>query len=141
MGLGNVAVLRDNKVLVSRRYTCATSTGIPKGTFLKNADPHTASASTGTGDHFVGFAHADVNESTDTSFNTETSVTADKGGMYELQASGSIAVNQLVKTAAPGNYVMGVTAADVETASYGIFVGIAREAASDGETINVEVLP
>jgi hypothetical protein len=137
------AVLRDNSVLVSRRYTCATGTGIAKGTFLKNADPHTASASTGTGDHFIGFAHADVNKSTDTAFNTETSVTADKGAMYELVASGSIAVNQYVKTAAPGNYVMAIDAADLASgvASFGIIVGIAREAASNGETINVEVFP
>jgi len=134
------AVLRDTKNIISRRYTCATSTGIAKGTYLKNADPHTASASTGTGDPFCGFAHADVNKSTDTAFNTETSVTADKGGMYELVASGAILVNSYVKTAAPGNYVMAATDADM-TASIAIVVGIAREAASDGETFNVEVFP
>ena len=135
----NEAVLRDNKILVSRRYTCATSTGIAKGTYLKNADPHTASASTGTGDPFIGFAHADVNESTDSEFNTDTSITADKGAMYELLASGAIAVNAYVKTAAPGNMVMACTDADT-TASVAVHMGIAREAASDGETINVEVL-
>ncbi len=133
------AVLRDTKVISSRRYTCATSTGIAKGTYLKNATPHLASASTGTGDPFVGFAHADVNKSTDTAFNTETSVTADKGGMYELIASGAINVNKYVKTAAPGNYVMQVTEADM-TSSLAIAMGIAREEASDGETINVEVI-
>ncbi len=133
------AVLRDNNVLVSRRYTCATSTNIPKGTYLKNADPHTASASTGTGDHFCGFAHAEVNGASDTDFNTEVSVTADKGAMYELVASGAIGVNCYVKTAAPGNYVMACTAADM-TNSWAIAMGIAREAASDAETINVEVL-
>lgn len=135
------AVLRDNKVLVSRRYTCATGTGIAKGTYLKCADPYTASASTGTGDHFVGFAHADVNKSTDTSFNTETSITADKGAMYELVASGAITVGQYVKTAVPGNYVMAVTTADMTDLSYALIVGIARETAADGETINVEALP
>lgn len=134
------AILRDNTVLISRRYTCATSTGIAKGTFLKNADAHTASASTGTGDPFCGFAHADVNKSTDTNFNTETSITADKGGMYELTASQAILVNSYVKTAAPGNYVMMCTDVDM-TSSLAIVVGIAREAASDGEQINVEVLP
>ena len=138
MAIGAVAVLRDTKILTSKRYTCATATGIPKGTYLKNADPYTASASTGTGDAFIGFAHADVNESTDTAFNTETSVTADKGGMYDLVASGAIPVNTIVKTAAPGNCVMGAQVADVE-ASVANIVGIAREAASDGETINVEV--
>ena len=138
--MANEAVLRDNNILVKRRYTCATSTGIPKGTYLKNAEPHTASASTGTGDKFCGFAHADVNQSTDTAFNTETSVTADKGAMYELLASGSIAVNAYVKTAAPGIIVMQVATTDLSDMSYGIIVGIARETASDGETINVEVL-
>lgn len=135
------AVLRDTKVLSSRRYTCATGTGIAKHTYLKNADgaEPTASASTGTGDAFVGFAHADVNKETDTNFNTETTVTADKGGMYELVASGAITVNQYVVTAAPGNYVMQATDAQI-IASLAIVMGIARETAADGETINVEVL-
>jgi len=134
------AILRDTKPLVSRRYTCATSTGIAKGTFLTFADPYLASASTGTGDVFAGFAHADVNKSTDTAFNTETSVTADKGGIYELAASLAITAGHYVKTAAPGNYVMECTAADMAS-SLAIFVGIALETASDGEVINVEVLP
>lgn len=133
-------MLRDTKILTSRRYTCATGTGIAKGTFLKLTDPHTASASTGTGDKFIGFAHADVNKSTDTAFNTETSITADKGGIYELAASGAITVGAYVKTAAPGNYVMQCTDADM-TASIANVVGKALETASDGETINVEVFP
>ncbi len=132
------AILRDNNPLVSRRYTCATSTGIAKGTFLKCADPHTVSASTGTGDVFVGFAHADVNQSTDSSFNTETSITADSGGVYELTSSGSITAGYFVKTAAPGNYVMQCTDADV-TSSKAIIVGIALETASAAEQINVAV--
>jgi len=133
------AILRDNKIISSRRWTCATGTGIAKGTYLKMADPHTASASTGTGDPFIGFAHADVNKSTDTAFNTETSVTGDKGSIYELTASGNILVNSFVKTAAPGNYVMACTDADM-TSSIQVHMGIAREAATDGEQINVEVL-
>jgi hypothetical protein len=132
------AILRDTKPLVSRRYTCATGTAIPKGTFLKLSDDQTAAASTGTGDIFVGFSHADVNNSTDTSFNTETSVTADKGAIYELVASGAITRGAYVKTAAPGNYVMQCTDADM-TSSLAIVVGIANETASDGEQINVEV--
>lgn len=134
------AVKRDTKILTSKRYTCASGTAITKGTYLKNADPHTASASTGTGDPFVGFAHADVNNASDTDLNTETTVTADKGGIYELVASGAIAVNAYVKTAAPGNYVMQCTDADM-TLSVAVHMGIAREAAANGETINVEVLP
>lgn len=134
------AVLRDTKILTSKRYTCATSTGIAKGTYLKCADPYLASASTGTGDFFVGFAHADVNMSTDTAFNTETSVTADKGGIYDLTASGAITVGQFVKTAVPGNYVMAALDADI-TASYSRIIGVALETAINGEVINVEVFP
>ena len=131
------AVLRDTRILTSRRYTCATSTNIPKGTFLTCSGDQTASASTGTGDNFVGFAHAEINGASDTDFNTETSVTADKGGMYELVASGAITRNAYVQTCSPGNYVseLGVLT------SMALVVGIAREAASTGETINVEVLP
>ena len=134
------AVLRDTKNITSRRYTAATGTGIAKGTYLTNADPVTASASTGTGDPFCGFAHADVNKATDTAFNTEISVTADKGGMYELVASGAIVVNSYVKTASPGNYVMQATDSDMSS-SLAIVIGISREEATDGETINVEVFP
>lgn len=134
------AILRDTKPLVSRRYTCATGTGIAKGTFLTFADPYTASASTGTGDIFAGFAHADVNMSTDSAFNTETSITADKGGVYELTASGAITVGQKVKTALPGNYVIAAGILDSES-SYAIIIGHALETASDGEQINVEVYP
>ncbi|MFA5051319.1 MAG: hypothetical protein WC499_04365 [Patescibacteria group bacterium] len=123
--------------MVSRCYTCATGTGIAKGTFLKVADAFTASASTGIGDIFCGFAHADVNKSTDTAFNTETSVTADSGGVYELTASGAIVVGQFVKTAG-ANYVMACADADV-TASYARIVGVALETATDSEVINVAV--
>lgn len=133
------AVLRDNKILSSRRYTCASGIALAKGTYLTNQDAHTASAAITTGAPFIGFAHADVNKSTDSSFNTETSVTADKGSIYELVASGAILVNNYVKVAAPGNYVMACTDADM-TASVAVHMGIAREDASDGETINVEVL-
>jgi len=132
------AILRDTKPLVSRRYTCATGTGIAKGTFLKGADAFTASASTGIGDFFVGFAHADVNMDSDTNFNTETSITSDRGGVYELVASLAITVGDYVKTAGV-NCVMPTSG--LEPASNAIIIGRALETATVGETINVEVLP
>lgn len=133
------AILVDNKPLVSRRYTCATSTGIAKGTVMKlGSDPRTAAASTGTGDIFAGICHADVNTATDTAFNTETAVSCDKGGVYEMYASGAITLGALVKTAAPGNYVMQVTTADMSS-SLAIIIGECLETASDGEVVNVEV--
>lgn len=133
------AILRDTKILTSKRYTCATSTSIPKGTFLKLSADQTAAASTGNDEIFLGFAHADVNSSTDSSFNNETDVTADKGGIYELTASGSIAKGHNVSTAHPGNYVKECTASTL--ASLSIIVGVALEDATAGEQINVRVLP
>jgi len=137
--MANEAILRDTNVKTSKRYTCATSTAIPKGTYLKLSADNTAAACTATNDIFVGFAHADVNNSTDTAFNTETNVTADKGAIYDLVASGAIALGQYVKVATPGNYVMGVATAADMYASMARIIGKALEAASDAETINVEV--
>jgi len=135
--MANEAILRDVKPLVSRRYTCATSTGIAKGTFLKLSGDQTVAASSNVGDIFVGFAHADVNKSTDTSFNTETSITADKGAIYELVASGAITKGNYVKVGGT-NVVMAAVNADL-TSSMAIIIGRANEDASDAEKINVEV--
>jgi len=134
------AILRDTKPLVSRRFTCATSTGIAKGTYLKLSADQTAAATSATGDIFVGFAHADVNMSSDTNFNTETSVAADKGGIYELVASGAISRGEYVKVGAPGNYVIKCAAADM-TGSLAVIMGRAMEDATTGTQINVEVFP
>ena len=130
------ATLRDTKILSSKRYTCATATGIPKGTLLCLSADQTASIAT-EASIFVGVAHADVNKSTDTAFNTETSVTADKGAVYEMVSSGSIGLGKWVKCAGY-NKVVVATTADVGSAAK-IIVGMALDAGSDGEVINVEV--
>lgn len=116
-----------------RRYTCTDTPAITKGTFLKFADPRTASASTGTGDTFAGIAAMDK-EASDGSL----SISAWTNGIFEMVASGAITAGQKVKTAAPGNYVMVCQEADIS--SYAVVVGVALETASDNETINVRVL-
>ena len=115
-----------------RRFTCANATGITKGTILKFADPRTASASTGTADIVAGIAAMDK-----VANDGSTSISVWTNGIFELYASGAIAVGANVVTAAPGNYVKAVTD---ETASFAIVVGHALEAASDGEVINVRVI-
>jgi len=133
----NEAILRDTKILSSRRFTCATSTAIPKGTLLQLSADNTASEAIDSS-QFIGIAHADVNNSTDTSFNTDTNITADKGAIYELVASGSIGKGAYVVCAAD-NKVRAAT--EIEAASMNrLVVGVTLEAASDAETVNVEVL-
>lgn len=138
--MANEAILRDTSVKTSKRYAWPSGIAVTKGSYLKGVDPATASHALGNGDFFIGFAHADVNNATDSAFNTETSVTADKGGIYELIASGAITAGQYVKTAAPGNHVQAVAQTDM-TSSYAIALGIALETATTGEQINVEVFP
>ena len=136
----NEAVLRDTKIISSKRFTCATSTAITKGALLMLSDDNTAALGT-DGGIFVGVCHADVNSSTDSSFNTETSVTADKGAIYDLVASGAIAKGKYVALAGDSNFPNTVRlATDIEVASNArCVVGMALEAASDAERINVEV--
>lgn len=138
--MSNEATLRDTKVMSSKRFTCATSTAIPKGTPLMLSADNTAIQGT-NGGIFIGICHADVNSSTDTSFNTETNVTADKGAIYEMVASGAIARGKYVALAGDSNYPNTVRlATDAEVASNArVIVGMTLEAASDAETINVEV--
>ena len=118
------------------RYTCASGVAIAKGSILQLADPRTASKSTGTGDVFAGIA-AMAKASDDFS----TSISAWTNGIFEMLASGAIAVGQKVKTAehaTSGNQVMVCTDADVQS-SYAVIVGTALETAADAETINVRV--
>jgi hypothetical protein len=131
--MANEAILRDTNVKTSRRFTIASSADVKKGTFLKLSGDQTAAASTGSGDLFIGFAHASKDPT-----DYATSITADKGGIYELIASGAIALGAKVSTAAPGNMVKAATAAEIASTA-AVIVGVAQEAASDAEKINVEV--
>ena len=139
----NEAVLRDTKIITSKRFTCATSTGIAKNALLAISADNTAILASSTGQIWAGVAHADVNKSTDTSFNTETDVTADKGAIYDMVASGSITRGSLVSLACSSGYsntIKQATAAEVAS-TLRVIVGMALEEATDAETINVEVFP
>ncbi len=111
--------------------TVADGTGIEQGTFLKLADPNTASASTGTNDIFAGFAY---NEKIASDGNTKLAVLGGEGDIVKVTASGNVAVGCALKTAAPGNYVMQIT----ELSDSNI-VGYALETATDGETFRMRL--
>jgi len=132
----NEAVLRDVGVKTSRRYPVAGAVEIKKGTYLwqfQTASGFEVSSAWTTSAAFVGFAHADK-VATNTA---DTAITADKGGMYDLFASGAIPIGTLVK-AVPRNSVMAATLADI-TSTYARVMGVTREMAANAETINVEV--
>jgi len=140
--MANEAILRDTKVLSSRRYTITEGLAIPKNSLLFLEGDNEASLAKITGGRviekaFLGIAHADANKDTDSSFNTETNVSADKGAIYDLVASGAIALGQLV-IGCGDNKVAVASAANI-TSSYACIVGRALEAATSQETINVEV--
>ena len=139
--MANEAVLRDTKIISSKRLTCATSTAIPKGSLLTLSADNTAIIASADGQVFAGVCHADVNNSTDTAFNTETNVTADKGAVFDLVASGAIPRGHLVSLACSSGYANTVKLASTAeiASSLRVIVGMTLEAADDAERVNVEV--
>jgi len=115
-----------------RRYKCDSSTAIPKYTLLRLTDPRTASAQAAANEPMAGIA-AEDKSATETSVVT-ISVWTD--GVFDLTASGAIAIGQPVCSAGDGNKVQAVASA---AASGAAIIGYALETASDTETINVRV--
>lgn len=115
-----------------RRFTCASGVKISKGTILVLSDPRTAAASTTAGDLFAGIASMDK-EANDLS----TSISAWENGVFDMSASGAIAIGALVVSAG-NNYVMQASGAYIGS-SFAFNVGVAQEAATNNEVINVRV--
>lgn len=114
-------------------YTCADATGIEKGALLYLSGDHTVSFANTTGLVFAGIAAREKIAS-----DGRTQIAVAKDGYWDITASGAIALGAYVKTAAPGNYVMSASASDIAS-SYAIIVGVAEEAASNGEVIIVHI--
>jgi len=121
----------DNNDGGNRRFTVASNAAIVKGTFLKFAGPRTASASAGTGDFFAGIASMEkVNN------DYSTSISAWTNGIFECTASGAITAGDLLKSAAPGNYVITCT---TNATSQAVVIGYALETAAADETLAVRI--
>jgi len=139
------AVLRDNKILTSRRYACASATAITKGAGLFLTPDGLVSSAyyiNPASYAFVGFAHADKDAS-----DGATSITADKGAVYDLCPGGPILMGAKVQLIG-GNFVVpaseDATSATEGAGSYAIIIGHALEyadASSAISPINVEVYP
>lgn len=113
-------------------FTVANGNGIEKGTVLKNADPMTASASTGTEDIVAGIAAEEKIAS-----DGKTTLAVYRRGIFKGTASGSIGVGDAIITAA------GATANLVKTAAVNSedILGISLETATDGQTFLYELGP
>lgn len=119
------------------RYACGTSSAINKYDLLTSFDARTASFAylAGTGGGIgapIGLA-VEQQEATG-----QDSIAVFTNGIFEIRASGAIAMNQKVKLAG-ANEVMAFNAGDA-LASYNMCLGYAMETASDGETVNIRVL-
>ena len=120
-----------------RSMTCADGTGIEKGAVLKMTDPNTAATSDGDEDVFAGIAYT---EKVANDGNTHISVLYGPGDEFKGIASGSIAIGDVLSTAAGNgftNYLQAATAG----LSGGHVVGIAKEAAGAGETFKYVLMP
>lgn len=126
----NEAQLRD-RFSNAIDFTVADGTGIEKGAILKLTDPRTAIIATASTDPICGIA---AREKIANDGRTQLSVYRD--GIFDMVASGAIAVGSPVKAAGvPSNTVMQA----IGTESGAVILGYALETASDAETIQVRV--
>lgn len=112
-----------------RRYVCADTPKISKGTLLALSDPRTAATSTGNADVCAGIASMDKEADDGT-----LSISAWTNGVFDMIASGTIVIGAPLKTAGAGNYV-----AAAGDASGAAVIGYALEAGTDEEVINCRI--
>lgn len=117
-----------------RQFACADTPIILKGTLCKLTDPRTCSASDGAGDIIAGIASMDKVAS-----DGSLRVALWTDGIFEVYASGSIAVGANVISAGAANEVMTGSAGIATMASGAAIIGYALETATDGETLAVRV--
>ena len=118
-----------------RNFTVANSPAVPIHTLMFSSGDNTASFSAaGSGAMFLGISVSEK-EAAD----GLTGIAVDTGGVWDLTASGTIARGHKCILAG-GNRIQTVdnTTAAL-AASGGLVIGIAREAASDGEIIRVDL--
>lgn len=116
-----------------RRFACGNNNTITKGSVLKLVDARTASHSYGTTDIPVGIASMDKEP-----LDGSTDISVWTNGIFEMCSSGAISIGAKVKSAGYNNVIECNNTTDVASNAYAI--GVALEAGTDGEIINVRVL-
>lgn len=125
--MANEAVLRERHDNPTD-FIVADGTGIEKGALLALTDPRTAVAAT-EGAVLAGIAAREKVAS-----DGRTRLAVYRNGIFDMKASGAILIGQDV-SASEDNHVK----AALIGASGAVILGTALEAASDAETIQVEV--
>ena len=115
--------------------TCADGTGIPKGTLVTLADLMTVAASAGDIDIIAGVTAEEKIAS-----DGKTKIAVYRGGIFKATAGGTVTAGKTLmshsNTGDPNDLIDGSNAA-----LYSKCVGIAFEAAADGETFLYELCP
>ncbi len=128
-------LLREVSVPVS--FTCSDSIGIEKGAILTLSDPNTVALCTTDKAEVAGIAAQEKIAS-----NGQIKIAFYDRGDFKLVASGSITVGDPVGTSANSGASNTVcTLVGVANLSGNCVLGIAKETATTGETLRVELKP
>ncbi len=111
-------------------FTVADGAGIEKGALLKLTDGMTAVINSGDSDEVAGIAREEK-----ISGDGKNKLGVFRHGIFKILASGTILINDAVKISTVVNAV-GAAAINDEN-----ILGTALEAATDGETLRVELNP
>lgn len=111
-------------------FTIADGAGIEKGAILELLDPLTASGAATANVALAGIAAREKVIS-----DGRTRLAVFRRGVFDMLASGAIAVGKAVSSAGHDNYILQAPI----TASGAAILGHALETAADGETIQVYV--
>lgn len=134
--MSNEAVLM-REVVLPVSFTCDETVGFLKGTLLALADPNTCIASSAINDKIAGVAAQEK-----IAGNGQNKIAVYDGGDFRFTCSGTVNVGDPVGSysrAAGENFVY--TLSGVANLSGVCCVGIAKEEASTGETLRVELKP
>lgn len=118
-----------------RQWIIASSATIAQGTLMAFHDGRIVEASTTTGASFAGVASHEKEADYSTRISTWTNAI-----LTMIASAATIPLGSKVKIAAPGNYVMALSATDASQASTAMVVGTTYTTAAAGSPVEVRVL-
>ena len=131
--MADEAIIRD-RLDIAIDFTCADGTGIEKGALLALTDPRTAIAPTAAGQALAGIAAREkiANDG-------RTQIAVYRKGIFDMRASGAIAIGAPVMAAVTPNTNFVIAAPVASAYSGASFLGHALEAADDSEVVQIYV--